>query len=99
MRHGLGFSQAGRIGYGCTASDVHEYALSGERTFAAVTQCDLHGARGDKYAVAEDEFITSGVIFVQMNLDDPLDHLALALVDPRHVDHNRPRRDSELAMP
>ena len=59
MGHRLGFAQAGRVGYCCAGSEVHEHAVRGERTFAPIAQCDVNGARGDECAFAEDELITA----------------------------------------
>src|SRR5258708_6608891 len=99
MCHRLGFSQTGRVWYCCVGSDVHEHAVSGERTFAPIAQCDVKGARCDEGAVPEDEFISCRMIFIQMNLDNTADHFALARVYASHVDGDRPGLDSELPMP
>src|SRR4051812_11923824 len=98
MCHRLGFRQTGGVGYGCVGSDVHEHTVSDESTFAPIAQCHVNGARCDECAVAENEFISGRAIFVQMNLDNTVDHFALARVYPNHVDGDRPGLDPELPM-
>jgi hypothetical protein len=62
-------------------------------------QRNTERARCDEGAVAEDEFVRGGVIFVEMNLDDFRDHIALSRVYAGHVDGDRPSLDPELPMP
>ena len=98
------FRQTGRVGYCRAASEVHENALSCERTFAPIAQCDVNGARCDECAFAEDELIAAilvqgRAIFIEMNPDDTVHHFALAGVNSRHVDGDRPGLDPELPMP
>src|SRR5580658_1653570 len=104
MGQRLGFRQTGRAGYCRAASEVHENALRCERTFAPIAQCDVDGARSDECALAEDELIATTLvqgraIFIEMNPDDTVHHFALARVNSRHVDCDRPGLDPELPMP
>src|SRR5262249_47680934 len=99
MGHRFGFSQTGSVGYCCVGSDVHEHAVSGERAFGPITQCDVKGARGDECAVAEDEFVSRRLIFVPMTLDNGVDHSTLARIYSCHVDGDRSGLDPELPMP
>src|SRR5262249_28980538 len=59
MGHRPGFSQTRRVGYRCVSAGVHENAVSGDRPFASIAQCDMNRTRCDERAVTEDEFIPS----------------------------------------
>src|SRR5579862_9386175 len=89
MGHWLRFSQTGQVGYCCAGSHVHEHAISGQRTLAAIAQGDVNGARCDECAVSEDQFTSGCMIFVQMNLDNTLDHFLLSRIHSGHVDRDR----------
>src|ERR1700733_3611805 len=99
VSHRFGFPEPRRVRHGCVSSHVHEYTVSGEHTLASIAETDMNDTRSHERAVAPNEFSTRRLIFVQMNLDDPLHHLALTVVDSGHVDGDRPGLDSELCMP
>ena len=99
MSHRFGCPEPRRVRHGCVGSHVHEYAVSGEHTLASIAETDLHGTRRHERAVAPNEFSPRRLISVQMELNNPVHHLALAVVDSGHVDGERPGVDSELCMP
>jgi hypothetical protein len=99
MRHRPGFPQTWGVGYGCMGSDVHEHAVSGERTFARIAQSDVNRVGRDECAIAEDELISGRAIFFQMNPDYVVDHGLFARVYANHVDSDWSGPDPEFPTP
>ena len=78
------------------ASEVEEHALALQHARAAVAQSHLQRFRLDEPPVAHDQLGTALVIQFQMQGDQALDHLALALAHLGHVHRDGARDDAEL---
>ena len=78
----------------CPRSD--DYIDPPQHPPPTIIQCDLDRPRTDEAPRPHDEFRTAFPVFLEMHLDQPRDHLSLAVAHRRHV-HSEPLpRDAEL---
>src|SRR5262245_2413385 len=98
MRHWLSVGQSWYVRYRGVRSNVHEHALTSDDSFASVAQGDLESTRPDEAGIAADQFRSRVMVLIEMSLDQVIDHLFLARVDPGHVDGDRPSFHPEFVV-
>ena len=75
---------------------VEENPLARQHARSAVVQSHLKRFRRHEPPVPHDQLGAALLVQFQVHGDQPLDHLALALAHPRHVDRDGARHDPEL---
>jgi hypothetical protein len=78
-----------------TRAQVEEHPLAPQHPRAAVAQTDLQRFRRHEPPVPHDQLGAALLVQVQVQGDQPLDHLALALAHPGHVNGDGARHDPE----
>ena len=75
---------------------IDDDILAAKRARPAVVQLGFDGLGADETPRAHDQFRAALLVIVEMNIDEVLDHLALAFAHRRHVDADILLADAEL---
>ena len=70
----------------CAGPGIDDHVLAAKRACAAIAQCDLDRLGRDEIARAQDQLRAGFLVDIEMHVDQPLDHLALAVAHSSHVD-------------
>jgi hypothetical protein len=86
VRHRPGSGKPGHVGDTGAGADVEKDALAPQQPRAAGVQGHPHRFRFREPRFAHDQLCAAGLEAAQVQLDQPLDHLAFATGDAGHVD-------------
>jgi hypothetical protein len=75
---------------------VEKNAVACQHARTPVIHPDLERFRREETPRAHDQFSAAGFVLIQVHGDQALDHVALALPHPRHVNRGRARHHPEL---
>ena len=96
MGHRVDGFEARNVGDGRMRSHIDENLGPGQRARPAVVQAHLEGFRPQEAPRSHDQFGAAFLVVLQMRRDEPVDHVALALANLRHVDLDRAGHHAEL---
>ncbi len=86
MRHRRGGGKSGHVRYGGTRAHIEEDTFTAQAASPAGVQRHLHGLRLGEAGFAHDQLRTAGFEFVEVELDQILDHLSFTAKHAGHID-------------
>src|SRR4029079_10468797 len=96
MRERLGGCQPGNVRNCRVRADIDEHLVAGKKAGAAIIEGDFESLRRHETRSPHDQLGAALLVVTQMRGHLGLDHLALALADDSHVDHDRTGGHAEL---
>ena len=85
MRHGSASSDSGYVRHGRVGAQVQKYVVASDDPRTTAGERDFDCSRCDKPSFPHHQFSPAGLVLVEVNLYQILDHFSLVPLHPHHV--------------